>query len=382
MFEAFSNAAPNRDDGTKKLFWLQYVSSQDSIPEYWGPHQADGALLLGSSAGNYRGRGFLLRDSIKDPAAILERFRERPNTIPSFILNQINGAQEALEKCDANDSKALDLLVSALNTFINSSEKMEQTERTAFYSDGDFNVIQLSSHTQRMLQKQHELDNRNLKRLNRFVLEDVFAGAIEPLPQESGITPRTVPKTGLELTQDEKKEFKKYEKVIQNGWSNFIEVGRALASIRDKRLYRGEFHSFNEYCLVKLQFTRSTADRQICAAEFAGYLKEIGLEVPSESHLRPLYRLNKEEAQRAYQQAVEKAGNDPVTAKLVDEEAITIKPSATKPKKNTTPIASTLSTALNLIEQALNANDKKKPKDVAKLLEELRKCLTKTEREV
>jgi hypothetical protein len=55
--------------------------------------------------------------------------------------------------------------------------------------------------------------------------------------------------------------------VVGNGWSAFVEFGLALAQIRDRRLYRAEFYSFEAYCKVKWQYGRDYVDRLISAAQ-------------------------------------------------------------------------------------------------------------------
>src|ERR1044071_7326862 len=43
-------------------------------------------------------------------------------------------------------------------------------------------------------------------------------------------------------------EFDACEAVVRKGWDTYIEVGLALARIRDKELYRAEYSSFEAYC--------------------------------------------------------------------------------------------------------------------------------------
>lgn len=53
-------------------------------------------------------------------------------------------------------------------------------------------------------------------------------------------------------------------------------VGEALANIRDGRLYRAEFGTFEAYCQGRWGMARSTANRKIVAAEVAEILEPIG----------------------------------------------------------------------------------------------------------
>ena len=50
------------------------------------------------------------------------------------------------------------------------------------------------------------------------------------------------------LSEAEAAEKMACEMVIEMGWSTFVEVGLALARIRDARLYRIEFDTFETYC--------------------------------------------------------------------------------------------------------------------------------------
>jgi hypothetical protein len=56
------------------------------------------------------------------------------------------------------------------------------------------------------------------------------------------------------------------EKVIAKGKKAFVEVGLALAEIRDLRLYKREYSNFNEYCQQKWGWTKQHAYRLIDAA--------------------------------------------------------------------------------------------------------------------
>jgi len=76
----------------------------------------------------------------------------------------------------------------------------------------------------------------------------------------------------LELAQ--KNEKAKLELVIENGLNSFIEVGRALAAIKDKRLYRYEFKTFDEYCREKWQLTRQHVYNKIQASKAAENVNE------------------------------------------------------------------------------------------------------------
>lgn len=70
--------------------------------------------------------------------------------------------------------------------------------------------------------------------------------------------------SGLDLDQ--------LEVIIERGQQTFIEVGRALMEIRDRRLYRETHATFEAYCGERWGWTRQHAYRHIDAAQVAGAL--------------------------------------------------------------------------------------------------------------
>lgn len=66
------------------------------------------------------------------------------------------------------------------------------------------------------------------------------------------------------------------EAVIERGLNTFIEVGEALAAIRDKRLYREQYATFEDYCANRWGWKRAHAYRMIEAAEVVQELSPIG----------------------------------------------------------------------------------------------------------
>ena len=63
------------------------------------------------------------------------------------------------------------------------------------------------------------------------------------------------------MTADEQKELKDLEVTIERGECAFYESGKALITIRDKKLYRENFKTFDLYCAERWGFTRSHASR-------------------------------------------------------------------------------------------------------------------------
>lgn len=78
------------------------------------------------------------------------------------------------------------------------------------------------------------------------------------------IFPR-IPTMNNTLDKKDKADLQKYETVIEKGQKHFIEVGQALFAIKQRRLYRDEFGTFEEYCQERWGWGASRA-RQICGA--------------------------------------------------------------------------------------------------------------------
>jgi hypothetical protein len=94
------------------------------------------------------------------------------------------------------------------------------------------------------------------------------------------------------LTTDEQVDLERLERVIDGGRKAFVEVGRALMEIRERRLYRATYETFESYVQEKWDFGRAYASRLIGAHETMEHLLPIGnIPLPAnESHVRPLLR--------------------------------------------------------------------------------------------
>ena len=74
----------------------------------------------------------------------------------------------------------------------------------------------------------------------------------------------------------ESKRLAELEKTIAKGKETFVEVGLALAEIRDLRLYKREYSGFAEYCQAKWGWERRYTDYVIAGAEAVKGLPEKG----------------------------------------------------------------------------------------------------------
>lgn len=122
------------------------------------------------------------------------------------------------------------------------------------------------------------------------------------------------------LTVVEQGRLEHNEAIIEKGLNTFVDVGNALAEIRDGKLYRQTHGTFEDYCQERWGFARNYANKMIAAA---GVVSGLGTIVPSlpatESQARPLTRLEPNEQIAAWQEAVETAPNGKVTAAHVAE---------------------------------------------------------------
>lgn len=121
------------------------------------------------------------------------------------------------------------------------------------------------------------------------------------------------------LSSDEATQLNLAEGLIARHLSAFFEVGAALLEIKQRRLYRAAFSTFEEYCRTRWQLNRSHAYRLVEAAEIKTHLSPIG-DIPppeNECQVRPLSGLTASAAKKAWKTAVERAGNKPPTGELV-----------------------------------------------------------------
>lgn len=136
------------------------------------------------------------------------------------------------------------------------------------------------------------------------------------------------------LTKSEESRLSELEATIGHGLNTFVEVGSALAAIRDSRLYRAEYGTFEEYCDKRWRFARRTAYQYIEAAEAAENVRNCAQVAPArESQVRPLTRLEPDQQRVAWSRANEiaEAEGTPIRARHVEEAVQERKP---RPKKD------------------------------------------------
>jgi hypothetical protein len=122
----------------------------------------------------------------------------------------------------------------------------------------------------------------------------------------------------IDFSSDEKVMLEAAEKIIATGLKTFLQVGEALALVRDQRLYRQSHDTFEDYCHSRWNITDRRARQLIDAAAVVTGLPT-GTTVPvNEGQARELVGLDPQEAATVMQTAEESTGGK-VTATAVRE---------------------------------------------------------------
>jgi len=131
------------------------------------------------------------------------------------------------------------------------------------------------------------------------------------------------------LSSLEQTQLSEYESTIERGLNAFIDVGNALLAIRDDKLYRERYITFDDYCRERWNIARAHAYRLMDSAQVIGNLSPIGDTIPAnEAQARPLAKLRDESGvmdvelqKQVWQEAVATARDDNVTASHVEQVA-------------------------------------------------------------
>lgn len=136
--------------------------------------------------------------------------------------------------------------------------------------------------------------------------------------------------SGLErLSYDEMQRRQHLERKIERG---FYEAGKALAEIREKRLYRDRWQNWDNYVADRFGWKRNYANKQIAAAEVVDSLiqvyevqgtngteKAVSTLPTNERQVRPLTSLDSSDRATVWKIAVDKAWGKVPTEALVKE---------------------------------------------------------------
>ncbi|MBW4458481.1 MAG: hypothetical protein KME55_41185 [Nostoc indistinguendum CM1-VF10] len=138
-----------------------------------------------------------------------------------------------------------------------------------------------------------------------------------------------------ELTEQEQRDRLQLERRVERA---FFEAGKALAELRDRRLYRSTHSTFEEYCKDRFGFERRHPYRLIEAAGVVDNLikmcpnwtqieddpatvhsDQVQILPTSEGQVRPMTKLEPQQQQEVWQQAVELAGGKVPTGRIVKD---------------------------------------------------------------
>lgn len=125
----------------------------------------------------------------------------------------------------------------------------------------------------------------------------------------------------LRMTSEEFVELDRCESVIRQGLETTGEVIQALKVIKDRKLYRQDYRSFESYCTTKWGFGANYAGKLMAAGDVAEVVP-----VHNERQAREIKTLSDEEKVEAWERASEEAGGeDKITAKILGEAARKLK---------------------------------------------------------
>jgi len=133
----------------------------------------------------------------------------------------------------------------------------------------------------------------------------------------------------LELTTIEQSELESLETIINKNVGAFYKVGCALAKIRDSRLYRETYSTFEDYCKDRWDMSHQHADRLIGSSNVIENVTPVGVKPANERQTRPLTKLKPEQQQEAWEKVVKTAPEGKITARYVSKVVSEIKKDTT-----------------------------------------------------
>ena len=181
-----------------------------------------------------------------------------------------------------------------------------------------------------------------------------------------------------ELIKEEKTLLTQQETIIEKGLSTFVEVGKALTIIRDNKLYREEYETFEKYCQEKYGIQKTHSYRLIETANIINNLSPIGGRLPtSERHARPLKSLEPEVQNAVWQETVEKHG-DNITAKKVQEVANEWKETSQEIKQQKNEGVFVAATEKDILQKAKEIKAKKAKEYKQKIVDRIENKVSET----
>ena len=141
--------------------------------------------------------------------------------------------------------------------------------------------------------------------------------------QEENPATATITVTAVEvpeLTEEEQSDRLHLEQKVERA---FVEAGKALIELRDRRLYRSTHKTFDEYCLDRFGYNRSRSYQLVDAAIVVENLQKcpqfVDIFPTAEGQVRPMTKLKPQEQQKVWLMAVEEAGGKVPTGRIVKD---------------------------------------------------------------
>lgn len=117
------------------------------------------------------------------------------------------------------------------------------------------------------------------------------------------------------LTAAERDLKAELEATIRAGLATFVEVGQALRQVRDARLYRDDFETFEDYCLGRWQMSRIRGYQLIEAAEVVSTMVNNDLPAPpNERQARELAKVPEERRAEVWEKTLTETDGKPTAA--------------------------------------------------------------------
>ena len=122
------------------------------------------------------------------------------------------------------------------------------------------------------------------------------------------------------LSDEESSHLAQLEGVVQAGFSSMTETALALLKIKEKRLYRYQYGTYEQYARKRWGLSKAHANRLIQAGTVIKVLTPMGAILPAnERQVRPLTKLNLESVPAVWSKVVEEADGSPITNELVEK---------------------------------------------------------------
>lgn len=120
------------------------------------------------------------------------------------------------------------------------------------------------------------------------------------------------------LSPSERRRLSALESIIRKGVETFYDVGSALREIRESKLYRQQFDTFENYCDSRWGFQASRARQLIGSADVVDNLKSVTTVTPAnERQVRELAALPPEKQKVVWQAVIKTTRTEKITAQSI-----------------------------------------------------------------